>query len=206
MLRALVPTALVAIAGCAASEPPTRHPPEPIARAEPPPAATAASADAPEISRSAGSAGGVVVLWPRIVLPRGSSGPDAETRAIAGEVQRELETLARRAAPGAEVDARPEPERVCPRSGCRAASLGVLLARAGSGCAVLALVSKPGTSAQRIVPWYGQVRLDADQVPFREHAERKVHVEDYGSCSALPGALAERRSAIEEAIRHALDG
>jgi hypothetical protein len=80
----------------------------------------------------------------------------------------------------------------------------VLLARAGAGCAVLALVSSPGTSPSRILPWHGVVRLDANQVGFREHAERIVHVTDYGSCAKLPDALAENEAQIEQAVKGAL--
>src|SRR5687767_13129738 len=78
-------------------------------------------ADAPEISRSVGTENAIVVMWPRIVLSRsGPSKPDDEMRAVAGRLQTRLAELARRAAGGKKVELRPEPERVCPRSGCKA--------------------------------------------------------------------------------------
>ena len=203
MLRSALPLFLAIGCGSSAAPPAPVAPPPPAATGDP---AAETSGDAPEISRSVGEAGGVVVLWPRIVLARGSAGPDAETRALAGRVQQRLAEVARRAAPGKPVDVRPEPERVCPRSGCKAASVGALLTRAGSGCAVLALVSAPGQSPQRIVPWFADVTLDADSVGFREHAEKVVRVRDQGACAALPDALSAGEAAIESAVKNALGG
>jgi hypothetical protein len=180
----------------------TEYDPSHVFAAAPAPTATG---DAPEISRSAGEPGGVVVLWPRIVLPRGQGAPDAETRALAGKVQARLAELARRTAPGKTVDVRPEPERVCPRQGCAAASLGILLARAGGGCSLFALVSRPGVSPARIVPWSpGRTTVSADTVPFREAPEKKVKVDDYAPCGKLPGDLASKDADVETAIRGAL--
>jgi hypothetical protein len=204
--------ALLALA-CTSSGPPPSRSPEPIGdgRASAPAAPTPADApqagssgDAPEISRSVGKPGGVVVLWPRIVLPRNSPGPDAETRELARRIQERVAAVVRRVAGGRDVDVRPEPERVCPRQGCQAATVGALVTRAGGGCAVLALVSGAGPSPARIVPWFGAVNLDSEQVPFREHAERQVHVKDYGSCKSLPEALTEGEPVVEEAVKRAL--
>jgi hypothetical protein len=203
---------LALLVACGSSTPPATGPAEPIGDGRgsapsstgAPAGSPVASGDAPEISRSPGKPGGVLVLWPRIVLPSSSPGPDAETRALAQKLQDRLATIARRAAAGRDVDVRPEPERVCPRQGCQAASVGALVTKAGGGCAVLALVSGAGQVPARIVPWFGAVKLDSDQVPFREHAEKNVKVTDYGACTSLPDALGEGESAVEEAVKRAL--
>ena len=177
---------------------------DPTGHGTPATAAPVDTRDAPEISRSAGTPGGVVVLWPRIVLPRSAAGPDAETRAIAARVQARLADVAKRVLGGKGVDVRPEPERVCPKQGCAAMSLGILLAQAGGGCSVFALVSSKGTSPARIVPWSpGTVTLSASSVPFREPAEKHVKVQDYAPCSKLPDDLATKDADIEAAIRAA---
>jgi len=182
--------------GCSPTESPQKTPDYPQGAVMPPeqqpPAPTDPTAnpdssnDAPEISRSVGSAGGVVVLWPRIVLTRqGPSKPDDATRELAKSLQVRLADLVRSAASGKNVDVRPEPERVCPRSGCTAASVGVLFAKAGEGCAAVALVSPPGKSPARLVPWLGAATLSKDSVAFREQAEEAVRVKDFSTCSAL---------------------
>jgi hypothetical protein len=193
---------------------PARPGPSPAVTTEyTPPAATADPAatpsatqtgDAPEISRSAGVEGGAVVLWPRIVLPRDAGKPDPETLQLAARAQSRLAELARKVLGRVTIDMRPEPERVCPKAGCKGISLGILFAKAGAGCSVMALVSAPGTSAQRIVPWSpGVVQLTRDSVGFREPAEAVVKVTDYGACGKLPDELAAKDAAIEAAIRTA---
>lgn len=206
--------ALLAASACGGSQQPADGAREPVtdgrsATSEPAsepagePGGPNPSADAPEISRSVGTPGGVIVLWPRIVLPRGSSGPDAETRRVAGEIQKQIVGAAARALPGHPGEIRPEPERVCPRSGCKAVSVGILLARAGQGCSVIAMVSAPGQSPARLVPWTGVVALDAESVGFREPPEKVVHVKDYERCSDIPAALEKNVAQIEAAIRAA---
>lgn len=190
--------------------PPAPTAPTPVVSAEiapPPPSAEAtapASNDAPEISRSAGAPGGAVVLWPRIVLPRDAGKPDLDTLKAAARVQSRLADIARKVLGNVTVDMRPEPERVCPKQGCQALSVGILFAQAGTGCSVMALVSAPGASPQRIVPWSpGVVKLTRDSVGFREPAEGVVKVTDYGSCAKLPDELAAKDSDVEAAIRSA---
>lgn len=155
--------------------------------------------DAPEISRSVGAAGGVVVLWPRIVQPRGSAPPDASLRKIAGDVQSTLAQIAHKS--GGPVDVRPEPERVCPKSGCKAARLGALVTRAGHGCAVVAVVGRAGASPAKLVAWAGRISLSATEVPFRSPAEQVVHVTDYVPCEKLD--LSQHSADIEAALRSA---
>jgi hypothetical protein len=190
-------------------EPPPK--PAPIV-AQPQPTATAPVApiretdpqagDAPEISRSLGTEGGAVILWPRVVMPRGAGKPDAEALAIAGKVQTRLASIAERVLGGRLVDVRPEPERVCPKQGCKAASLGVLFTKAGGGCAVVALVSAPGTSPQKLIQWSpGEVTLRQASVPFRSPPEAVIGVKDYAACDKLPDALSAHDAEIEAAIR-----
>jgi hypothetical protein len=153
------------------------------------PIAVKDEADAPEISRSVGSENGVVVMWPRIVQSRsGPPKPDDETRAVAGRLQSRIADLVRKSAAGKTVDVRPEPERVCPRAGCKAMTVGVLLARAGKGCAAAALISGPGTAPARIVPWLGSITANRASVPFREPPESAVDVKDYLPCASVATA------------------
>jgi hypothetical protein len=193
-LAAIVLAFSLTSAGCSstAAERPYRSGDDlPQSASSPPPGSAGSQAsgeaDAPEISRSVGAEGGVVLLWPRIVGPR-AAGPQQESdvRALASRLQTRLGELVARAAPNRAVDVRPEPERVCPRSGCKATSVGVLLARAGGGgCAAVALVSAPGPSAARLVPWIGQIDVTSNMVPFRSPPESSVKVQDYVRCTKL---------------------
>lgn len=153
--------------------------------------------DAPEISRSAGQEGGVVIFWPRVV-PRTD---DPEIRKLAGDLQQRLVALVKQAVPDRERDVRPEPERVCPRSGCDAMTVGALLTASSGGCVALALVAPPGTSPQRIIPWGGDVELKYEQVPFREPPESSVTIKDMVSCTELLDKLADREADVVEAIK-----
>lgn len=162
----------------------------------PEPAGGPSSRDAPEISRSVGTPGGVVVLWPRIVQPRGSPPPDASLRKIARDVQTELARIAKKS--GGQVDVRPEPERVCPRGGCKATCIGALVTRADHGCAVVAIVGKPGVSPAHLVPWAGHITLSATEIPFRSHPEKVVQVHDYVPCASLD--LSKNEADVESAL------
>ncbi len=144
----------------------------------------AGSQNAPEISKSVGEPGGVVVLWPR-VIPK----DDAELIEIANLAQSRLGAVAREV--GAEVDKRPEPERACPRpDGCRAVTLSAVISRKQKGCAIVATVAKPGASPTTLVPWVAQVKLAATSVPFREPPENEITVEEFASCDKLKQDLA----------------
>lgn len=195
---------------CSPSEPPPPdYPQGAVPLPEKPPAAAddpgASSADAPEISRSVGAPSGVVVLWPRIVLTRQGPGkPDDATRELARGLQARIAGLVKSAAAGKNVDVRPEPERVCPRSGCTAASVGILFAKAGEGCAAVAMVSAPGTSPAKLVPWLGSAKLTSDSVAFRGQAEEAVRVTDYSNCASLATEKdhdADVQNAIKGAIK-----
>jgi len=153
--------------------------------------------DAPEISRSRGVKGSVVVLWPRIIPADGGS----ETNQLARGVQDRLVALVRATFPGREIDVRPAPERVCPMGGCEGAAVGALLLRRGDGCAVVALVSQPGTVPMSLVPWAGDVRLRATRIPFRQHPENWVTVTDFAPCDQTLAGLEANEAVLIEAIR-----
>jgi hypothetical protein len=166
--------------------------------------------DAPEISRSVGEPGGVVVLWPRIISQSAGdrslqrAAPlDDETRALAAALQERLRALAEEAFPGRPVDVRPEPERVCPLRGCEAMTLGVVLARRDDGCAAVALIAPAGQSPSRLFPWAAAVRLGREEVAFREPPESHVTVTDFARCDSLLDALGARDQALVTAIRAA---
>ena len=67
-------------------------------------------------------------------------------------------------------------------------TVGVLLARAGKGCAAAALISGPGTAPARIVPWIGSISTSRTSVPFREHPESAIDVKDYLPCTSVATA------------------
>jgi len=197
--------ALPALTGCP-TEPPPRTPedfgvPMTSEEADPQPKAPAKagpSEDAPEISRSRGEQGGVVVLWPR-VWPRDDDNP--ALRELATQVQKQLAAIAAKAAPGRPVDVRPGPERVCPRDGCAGTSVGAVLIHRDKACALVAVVSGPGTSPARILPWAGEAKLAREVVPFREPPEEGISVDDYASCAKLLEGGAAREAAITDYVK-----
>jgi hypothetical protein len=195
---------LLSLAGCP-TEPPARTP-EDFGTAETsasetttaaPPTPPPASGDAPEISRSRGEKGGVVVFWPRI-WPKSD---DPAVKDLATKLQQKLKEMAEKAVPGRPIDVRPEPERVCPRDGCAATTVGAVLIHKNKACAAVAVVSGPGTSPGRILPWSGAVKLAQESVPFREPPEEQVTVDDFGSCAKLMEGTAERDAAITQYIK-----
>jgi hypothetical protein len=144
--------------------------------------------DAPEISKSRGERGGYVVLWPRIV-PRDD---DPTTLEIASLLQARLRSMAEKAAPGAPVDVRPDPERACPRDGgCVATSLGAVLSRKGGACAAAATIGAPGTSPVRVLGWAGTVTTKDATAGFRDPPESLLVVQEWAKCEDL---LAQLRS------------
>jgi len=151
------------------------------------------------VSRSAGEVGGVVVFWPRII-PREIVD---ENRDLGAALQRHVRGVVERALPGRPIDFRPEPERVCPKGGCKGPTVGLLLSRLDQGCIVLALVSKPGEAPTKIIPWAGTVTLRADMVPFREYPEQMITVADYIPCSSLLSTMDRNEAAIAAEIKRA---
>lgn len=156
--------------------------------------------DAPEISRSAGETGGVVVLWPRVIPGSKAAVP----RNAAWQVQQHLQKIVGEVAASRPVDLRPEPERVCPQTGCQAVSVGALLVHQGDACLVVGLVSGPGQSPATLVPWVGQVDLRATSVPFREPPESWITIRDFQPCASLLTPLQEGAGPLKQAIAAAL--
>src|SRR5690606_37061594 len=99
-------------------------------------------------SHSKGRKGGVVVLWPRVVPHT----DDRDLRLLADKLQERVTQQAIAARGSALVDTRPEPERVCPREGCRATSVSLVIGHQQGGCVVAAVVGPPGTEAQTLLP------------------------------------------------------
>ncbi|MBI2896850.1 MAG: hypothetical protein HYY06_25050 [Deltaproteobacteria bacterium] len=191
---------LAVLAACAGSReepPPPYVPPDREVRNDIVRTATGTTGDAPEISRSVGAEGGVVLFWPRIVPRAAAEG----SRDVALAVQEHLRGLVERTLPGRAIDVRPEPERVCPRAGCTAMTVGALLLRNEGGCIVLGIVSGPGTAPARLVPWIGQVDLRQRMVPFREPPEAQVTARDFGRCSSLAEQLGGADGDIAAAIQ-----
>ena len=156
----------------------------------------------PEISHSKGAAGGIVVLWPRII-----PGTIAEENAaIAAQVQAKVKAVAEKALPGRPVDVRPKPERVCPKAGCDAMSINVLFTRNSTACVAVAIINAPGTSPTKLIPWAGQVELKSDTIQFRDMPENFVKIKDYVPCDQLVTSMAEQDQFIEAAIRAAAGG
>lgn len=171
-------------------------PPRPAVAPAP---AAAESLEERHVSKSPGVAGGVTILWPRII-PRDIVD---DNRGLGAALQQQMRVLVEKHLPGRAIDFRPEPERVCPKSGCVGVSVGLLLSRQGQGCLVLALVSRPGVSPTRIVPWVGKVQLRADSVGFREWPESQITVADYIPCTSLLTTMDAQEAAIADALKAA---
>lgn len=154
---------------------------------------------APEISHSKGVAGGVVVLFPRII----PSAIAAENQAYGQQIQQKMKQLVEKALPGRPVDVRPSPERVCPKAGCDAMSIGVLFTRQNNSCVAVALVNAPGVSTTKLVPWGGEVTLKADPIQFRDPPENFVTIKDYANCDQLVTEMGKQDSFVEAALRAA---
>ena len=151
----------------------------------------------PEISHSRGVEGGIVLLWPRVV-------PMAETanmRGPAKALQDRLHAMLTEAFPGRAIDIRPEPERVCPRNGgCVASSVGVLIGVREGACVAVVIVSAPGESPQRLMPWAGLMTTKLS-VPFREPPESSMQLQEMVPCDRLPIATLEREDNVKDALR-----
>ena len=154
----------------------------------------------PRVSTSVGEEGGVVVLWPRIA-------PSSDAEAL-GELPRLLRDrllgLVRQAGGDRAVDVRPEPQRVCPRSGCEAMAVGLVVLHRGGGCALAVTVSQPGPSPAHLVPWTEGTSARNTMVPFREPPESQVAVGDFVPCHAIRDAAQLRDAEVLEGIRQGL--
>ena len=160
--------------------------------------------DGPEISRSLGKKGGVLVLWPRL-LHEGVQVEGDVANAAAAQVQAALVKIAQSL--NERVDVRPAPERVCPKeTGCRATALGAVVVVQGEGCAVVATISAPGASPAKLVPWVSKQTLKGKEVAFRKPPEAAVQVTDFTPCGELAAALEEGTSKVAEALRGVMGG
>ena len=173
--------------------------PTPTPAPTPAPQPVAETLEERHVSKSAGAPGGVTLLWPRII-PRDIVD---ENRDLAGALQQRMKSIVEKHLPGRAIDFRPEPERVCPKTGCAGVSVGLLLSRQGQGCLVLALISRPGVSPTRIVPWVGKVQLRADTVGFREWPESQITVADYIPCNSLLTTMDSQEAAVAAALQAA---
>ncbi len=151
----------------------------------------------PEVSKSAGPNGGVVVLWPRVI----PATTDPQIRLYASFLQQTLRISAERAFPGLTVEVRPEPERVCPRSGCEALSIGALLTHDRGGCAVVGNIGTPGPVQTRLFTFSGTLAPLPAAIPFREPVERYVTIYDFDRCVDMPDQLAGRLLELENTLR-----
>ncbi len=142
----------------------------------------------------------MTILWPRII-PRDIV---EENRDLAAALQQQMRGLVEKHLPGRQVDFRPEPERVCPKTGCDGVSVGLLLSRQGQGCLALALISRPGMSPTSIIPWVGKVQLRSDTVGFREWPESQITVADYVPCTSLLTTMDAQEPAVAAALKAAV--
>ncbi len=135
----------------------------------------------PEISRSRGPRGGVVVLWPRIVPEEAP--PDL--RAMAGRLQARLYAAAATVLGTRRVEIRPEPERTCPERGCRAVAASLVLGHRDSGCVLLLALGEPDGGPVRLRQIAGAVDIDRPVLQFREPPERGFVITEFASCASL---------------------
>ncbi len=150
--------------------------------------------DDARVSRSAGEEGGVVVLFPRVMgLPGGE----------AAALQAHMVELAQRVFPNRPMDVRPDPERVCPRTGCQGVALGALLVSQNGNCVVVGVVGAPGQTDLTLTRWAGNLTVRDQTIPFRDPPESHVTVHDMIACDSLGEALGEEDYAVEEALRRA---
>jgi hypothetical protein len=157
--------------------------------------AVAGAPDGTEVSRSRGPREGVVVLYPRLVPET----DDPVMRSLAASIQEQVTVSVRDAVgPTAKVDVRPAPERVCPKEGCRAASVGLVLGHDGGGCAVVAVIGPAGPVEQALVPLVGDVDLAEGSLAFRAAPEERMVVRELVPCSEVPARL--DHAALEAAL------
>ncbi len=188
------------LVSCGGSQDASPLPGRPAPADEDPVPAPAGAKDGPHISRSVGQEGGAVVFWPR-VIPKSD---DPAIAQLAGALQQRLYEVTKKVVPANVVDLRPEPERVCPKAGCAAITVGVLLTAQGGGCTAVALVSGKGQAPIKLIPWAGKVTLAQTEVPFRDFPENQVTIRDSVPCPDLMAKLADKEGQVRAAIKAAL--
>lgn len=155
-----------------------------------------AIADDPRVSTSRGHADGVVVLYPRVI----PATEDPVVLEIARAIHARTEAVARKGFPSGDVDVRPEPQRVCPKAGCKAVSVGSVFVHRGETCAVAAWVAPPGKKPPRAVPWSEGLEIKPEPLEFREPVENALLVKDYQPCATLVESLGSRDGDVVKAI------
>ena len=147
-----------------------------------------------EISRTRGSSRGIVVLWPRVVPPT----DDPAIQDLAGRMRDRLYAAAAKVVPYRRVDVRPSPQRVCPRSGCRAPAVSVMIGHREGGCVIVGFLHPPGPVDPH--PWAigGQVDLLAT-LDFRDPPERSIVVREFLPCAYVESGFDE--AAVVEGLR-----
>ena len=151
--------------------------------------------DSPEISRKAGWAGQVVVLWTRTTpLPT-----DPIVMSLERALQQRLEDVVASVAPEAPQNVRPSPERVCRKKGCRTVSVAATLLHQDDGCAAVAVITGAGPTQSAIVPWGGVMELTDEMLPFRSPPEELVTVNDFVPCTRFLEHLND--TAVSETLR-----
>jgi len=196
---ALLAALLFHAPGCATTTPPQETKTEQGAATsaeEDPEATTQTRLVAGEfVSKSRGVEDGLLLLYPRII-------PSAETTAQRGPalaLQARLGKLLADAYPERPLDVRPEGERVCIKTGCLAASVGVLIIVQDTQCVAVVSVTAPGVAEHALMPWAGTVSV-ALSVPFREPLESYVKIGDMVPCSQLADVTLDREERIREAL------
>jgi hypothetical protein len=154
----------------------------------------------PEVSKEEGQAGGVVILWPRVI----PSNIAAQNAGTASSLQQHMQQIVARALPGRPVELRPSPERVCPRGGCKAPSISVLFTRNQNACVAIALISGPGETPAKMIPWAGTIVFKGgDSAPFRQPPENQITIKDYVPCDTLLTEMGKADAQVEAALRMA---
>jgi hypothetical protein len=167
-------------------------------------AGSAVAGDEATISKHRGKKGGVVVLWPRIV-PEGGLTPDVKEVAV--RLHQRLAALAGAAADEKKVVVRPYPERVCPQTGCKSVSVGVVLGHQEGGCFAVGLVGAPDAGSVQLIPWAGRVSSSRRDVAFRDPPENLLVVNEFVPCGELLSSLNDGPlvAAIETAVERSLE-
>ena len=153
-----------------------------------------ADSEADAVSRHRGKKGGVTVLWPRVVPQT----EDPQILAIAETLQGRLDGMAQASVDPKRVVVRPDPERVCPRAGCRSVSLGAVLGHQDGGCFAVGLVGLAEGGAVQLVPWGGRIKVRAPTQPFRKPPESSIAVTEFVPCDRLIESLSD--TGIERAL------
>ncbi|HVY48499.1 MAG TPA: hypothetical protein VHB21_21570, partial [Minicystis sp.] len=189
-LRALLLLSVApALAGCPTSPPARPHEDFGVAsKGDDPVALDVAKAPdpadlQPDVSRSRGHKGGMVVLWPRVSVATGGDASKAHDAARDAELR--LEALAHRAGGARAVDRRPEPEARCPKDGCEATSVSAVVFARPDGCAAVAMIAGPKKSPAHLLKWAGDVELTSDIVPLGAGPEPLVKVKTAVPCEKL---------------------